>query len=247
MVAVTACHINSIQPGRIPLKGLAGDDVCLQLQVPTSWLVSFCWFGGDSYGAKNRWGGSMKFYEGYIDVVEYHMWTHNKDIHVHFSFNTCWCGCGGFAMYVFFCSAHLWEYRHVSLVCTYKEKCVCIYVSKYIKYIKKRWMRQIVQDNAQYKKQPLHATETEVTRMLVWSQSPMWMTCCFFPFTSTRPGILGVNHGCPRGPTSHYWQVLRVLKAAHRSNENDAGYTQSSTQACARIATWDLWIFLGLF
>lgn len=49
-------------------------------------------------------------------------------------------------------------------------------------------MGQIVQDNAQY-----DATETEVTRMLVWSQSLMWMTCCFFPFTSTRPGILGVS------------------------------------------------------
>lgn len=37
-------------------------------------------------GAKKPVFCCMKFYEGYIDVVEYHMWTHNKDIHVHFFF-----------------------------------------------------------------------------------------------------------------------------------------------------------------
>ena len=70
--------------------------------------------------------------------------------------------------------------------------------------------------------------------MCVWSQSPMWMICCFFLFTSTRPGILGRSSGAHRWTSRYRRQVLRVLKAAHRSNENDAIYSVMHTGMCQK-------------
>lgn len=153
---------------------------------------------------------------------------------------------------MFFLFSHLWQYRHVSLVCTYKEKmCVCIFVYTYIHQnvsnISKidewdRFYRRIQHDISRCMQR-----RREVTRMLVWSQSPMWMTCCFFPFTSTRPGILGVNHGCPPEEPLIIDRSYECWRQHTGATKTMQGILSHPHRHVPELPTWDLWIFLGLF